>query len=306
MRVLITGGSGFIGRNLAKELKQLGHFVVTLDLREQPLRSDLHFQKSVLDFQSVLQAAKGTDVVFHLAATTSPPQFDSLSSDGFETNVMGTYNVLRAAVESGTRRAVVASSSAVYGNILSKVNETDAPGELPNLYGVSKFTDELVARSLSLSNAIDTVCLRYFNTYGSGENSKGAYSSPISKFANDISCGKTPTIFDDGKQSRDFIYVKDTVRATILSMENGISGESYNVGSGVTTDFNTIYDMVKEEMHSEIGVAHIKNPFKSYQRFTQADITKIGKIGFEPKFDLRSGIRDMVKLELTPPESTDN
>ena len=128
-----------------------------------------------------------------------------------------------------------------------------------------------------------------------GENSKAQYASVIWRFITDLQKGDIPVIFGDGKQSRDFIYVEDTARASALAMERGILGESYNIGTGETTNFNDIYRMVAEEMHSEIMAEHIPNPLKNYQYFTQADITKARKdLGFNPEFDLRSGIGKMI------------
>ena len=137
--------------------------------------------------------------------------------------------------------------------------------------------------------------IRQFNTYGFGENSKAQYASVVWRFITDLQNGKTPVIFGNGEQGRDFIYVEDTARASILEMLKGKPGEAYNVGTEITTDFNTIYNAVEEEMHSKIQAKHIPNPLKNYQYFTQADITKAKKdLGFEPEFNLISGIRKMI------------
>ena len=144
----------------------------------------------------------------------------------------------------------------------------------PNLYAVTKYTNEITARSFSLLRHLDSVYLRYFNTYGTGENSKGAYSSIFHKFIDDLRNNKTPVIFGYGTQRRDFIYIKDNARASELAMEKGKPGEGYNIGTGVSTDFNTIYKIIKEEMGSNVEPKYEKNSFSSYQMFTWAVIEK--------------------------------
>ena len=111
----------------------------------------------------------------------------------------------------------------------------------PNLYAVMKYINEITVRSSSLLRHFDSVWLRYFNTYGIGENSKGAYSSIFHKLIEDLKNKKIPVIFGDGTQRRDFIYIKDNARASVLVMEKGRTGKVFNIGTGVSTDFNTIY-----------------------------------------------------------------
>ena len=109
--------------------------------------------------------------------------------------------------------------------------------------------------------------MRYFNTYGTGENSKGAYSSIFHKFKDDLRNNKTLVIFGDGTQGRDFIYIKDNAKAFVLAMEKGKAGEAYNIGTGVSTNFNTIYKIIKEEIGSNVEPRYEKNTFSSYQMF---------------------------------------
>ena len=122
---------------------------------------------------------------------------------------------------------------------------------------------------------MECISLRYFNTYGIGENSKAQYTRVVWRFITDLQNGKIPVIFGNGKQSRDFIYVDDTARASILAMERGKPEEFYNIGTEATTNFNYIYRMVAEEMHSSVQADHIPNPLKNYQYFTQADNAKV-------------------------------
>jgi UDP-glucose 4-epimerase len=149
-----------------------------------------------------------------------------------------------------------------------------------------------------LRKEVECVSLRYFNTYGPGENTKGAYASPISKFISAAIKGKDIEIFGDGTQSRDFIYVKDTAAASIAAYEHGRAGESYNVGTGLTTTFNEIAELVKSISKSNSRITHVKNPFKNYQMFTQADMRKpFRELQFKPKYNLKNAIKEMIRTE---------
>ena len=208
---------------------------------------------------------------------------------------MGTYNVLAASSRHGIKRVILASSSSVYGSQMKISKEDDIPGKYSNFYPVSKFFNEITAKTFNFYG-LETIALRYFNTYGIGENSKGSYSSIIWKFIEDIRNGKRPVIYGDGRQKRDFIYVEDTANASVLAMENGVSGEAYNVGTGTSTEFNQIFLIIKEEMGYDGEPQYIPNPLKSYQMFTQADMTKsMRELKFEPKYDIRKGVRKILE-----------
>ena len=294
MNVLVTGGSGFIGRNIVKALKEKGNTVRTLDIKEKNSEADYHFICDVRNRQMVEKTLKGIDYVFHLAAVTSPPEFENLTGEGYSTNVLGTYNILAASAVNGVKRAIIASSSSVYGARSVPSKEIDLPPHYSNFYPLTKRINEETAELFENYN-LETVHLRYFNTYGIGENTKGQYSSVIWKFIDDIKNGRKPVIYGDGRQSRDFIYAKDTARASILALEKGKSGEVYNVGTGRTTDFNTIFEIVKMETRYEGDADHIQNPLNNYQLFTQADLNKTSEhLGFRPEYDIRRGIREIL------------
>jgi UDP-glucose 4-epimerase len=288
-RFLITGGEGFIGRNLKALLASQGHDAKTLDISGNP-----DFKLSVTD-PKVMEIMEDFDGIFHLAATTSPPQFEDDPIGGFHVNADGTLNILEFARRRGIPRVVLASSSATYGDFREVSREDHIPDTYTNLYPITKVVDEYLAGYYSARNEVQCISLRYFNTFGPRENSKGMYSSQISKFI-DYALKREPIIvYGDGTQSRDFIYVRDNVLATFLAFQKGRPGEAYNVGTGISTDFNTIASLVKEITGSDSEILYIPNPLRSYQMFTQADMTKTRRdLGFMPKYDLRSAIQEML------------
>lgn len=291
MNLLVIGGEGFIGRYLARKLREKGHSVSTLDIAGNP-----DFKADILDYESLKVATDGMDGVFHLAAVTSPPQFESDLMLGFNTNVNGTLNVLRASSESRVRKVVLASSSAIYGDI-DKSSDEDFPiyGH-NNMYATTKLFDEYMAKFFHLRSEFETVALRYFNTYGIGENSKGMYSSVISKFLESILNEEKPVIFGDGTQSRDFIYVEDLVEATYEAFLNGKSGETYNVGTGVSVSFNEIISHISSVLGKRVEAEYTQNPFRNYQMFTKANIRKItSQTGWVPSYSITDGITAMAK-----------
>ena len=289
MNFLVVGGEGFIGRYLVSKLCQEGNLVRTLDTAGSP-----DCKVNILDYESLLDATNGMDGVFHLAAVTSPPQFETELMLGFEINVNGTLNILKASVEAGVKRVVLASSSSIYGDLNGPGKEDFHIMGHKNMYATTKLFDEYMARYFHLRGELETVSLRFFNTYGIGENSKGMYSSIITKFLESISRGDKPVIYGDGTQSRDFVYVKDLVDASHSAFFKGRSGEVYNVGTGISTTFNEILSQFSTILRKDIEAVYAPNPFKNYQMFTKADITKISNhTAWSPSYRIKEGIAEM-------------
>lgn len=294
VKILVTGGSGFIGSNIRKECEKIGWETISLDL-VQKKESETNVKGSIEDFDLLLKLTKDVDIVFHEAAVTSPPEFESVARSSFQINVNGTLNVLTAAVKGGVKKVVLASSSAVYGDINVPGKEDMMMPAYGNLYPLTKSINEQTASYFSRTGNLETVCLRYFNTYGLGENSKGPYTSVISKFIEDLKASKTPVIFGNGSQRRDFVYVDDVAKANVLAARNGKSGEIYNVGTGKSTQFKDIYRIVSEEMGKDIEPAYKPIPYNSYQIYTQADPTKsMEKLEFKTTYSIRDGVQKML------------
>lgn len=286
MRFIVTGGEGFIGRRIVEVIRKNGDEAISMDIAGSPdIRTDL------MDTDLLRTSFKGIDGVFHLAAITSPPQFEEDLLKGFNNNVTGTLNVLYAAAKSGVRRVVFASSSSTYGNSKTKTTEDMQTLRHENMYPITKIIGERLGDYFFIRNELEFVSLRYFNTYGPGENTKSLYSSVIWQFVRSSMKGEDIIIYGDGTQSRDFIHVDDVARATVSAFHRGKNGSAYNVGSGVSRSFNEIASAVKEAIRSESRIKHVPNPLKNYQMFTQADINAIRKdTGWSPTVDLNSGI----------------
>ncbi len=288
-RFLITGGEGFIGRYLRNLLEAMGHEVKTLDIVGEP-----DYRISITDTDKIMNIDKDFNGIFHLAAVTSPPQFEDDPLYGFQVNAVGTLNVMEMARRNNIERIVLASSSATYGDSKSISSEGNLPNRYSNLYPMTKIVDEYLAGYYSIRNEVECVSLRYFNTFGYGENIKGMYSSPISKFMDAAVRNEPIIVYGDGTQRRDFIYIDDNVKCTWLAFVNGKAGESYNVGTGISTDYNTIAEMVKQSTGSKSKIVHVPNPLRSYQMFTQADMTKSEmELKFRAQYNLQNAIEDM-------------
>ncbi len=241
MRVLVTGGGGFIGSHIAHRLVQSGHDVRVLDnfstgRRENlvPIADDVEVREGdIQSYERVQAAAKGAEVIFHQAALPSVLRSveDPLSSNA--SNVIGTMNVLLAARDCGVRRLIFASSSSVYGKNHSLPKREDAVQMPISPYAVSKLAGEGYCRSFTEVYGIETVTLRYFNVFGPRQDPLSEYAAVIPRFITTVLAGRVPTIYGDGEQSRDFTYVDNAVEANMLAMSaEGVAGGTFNVACG--------------------------------------------------------------------------
>jgi nucleoside-diphosphate-sugar epimerase len=251
MRTLVTGGAGFIGSHIVEELLQHGHSVRILDNFSTGTRKNVEvFQGNVeilegdlRDVETVKGAVRDVEQVFHLAAFISVPQSMSDPETCFEVNVGGTVNLLEAARRAGTRKVVLSSSTAVYGDTDVFPTTEETPLHPLSPYAVSKQVNELYARLYTHILGMPVIVLRYYNVYGPRQRPDSDYAAVIPIFVRQLTAGKPITIFGDGKQSRDFIFVKDVVRANLLAADSDMAGESYNICTGHQT---TLLDLLEE------------------------------------------------------------
>lgn len=291
-KVLVTGGCGFIGSNLVDKLVELNYDVVVLDDLSAESNEKFYFnekaeyiKESILNYDAVLNAMRGCEHVFHLAAESRIGPSIENPSRACEVNIVGTCNVLTAARDMGVKSLVYSSSSACYGlsNTLPQ-KETDKIDNL-NPYSSSKYAGEDLAKMFCSLWGLKTVSLRYFNVYGERMPHKGIYAPVIGIFLRQKKSGESLTVVGDGLQSRDFVHVSDIVQANILAATNSSCwGNSYNVGSGKSNTIIEIANYISKD------VKHV-DPRIGEARNTQACIEKFKKdSGWEPKMDLMDWI----------------
>ena len=243
---LVTGGAGFIGSHLTRKLAGAGHDVRILDslvsgasqARVAELTDLPHVQfleGDIRDADTCRKAVAGADFVLHHAAEASVPRSVDAPAECVEINVEGTVNLLEAAQKAGTvQRFVFASSCAVYGDTPGSSKHEASQTDPLSPYASSKLSGEYFCRNFFRLHGLQTVALRYFNVYGPGQDPNGAYAAVIPKFITAVVQGESPTIFGDGEQSRDFIFVEDIVEANLRATQatRGVGGKSFNIGGG--------------------------------------------------------------------------
>jgi len=250
-KVIVTGGAGFIGSHLVDELVKEGADVLVIDNLSTGKKENLNpkskfFKLDIKDLKKIKPVFKGVGFVFHLAAVASVQYSIDYPKETNDINVGGTLNVLLASKEAEVKRVIFSSSSSVYGDVKKLPTDESCLISPKSPYALQKYIGERYCKLFSEIYEQETVCLRYFNVYGERQNPDGAYASVIAKFL-DMKKKKTPlTITGDGKQTRDFVYVKDVARANILaaiSKKVG-RGECINIGSGKGYSVNEVAKII--------------------------------------------------------------
>jgi UDP-glucose 4-epimerase len=304
-RILVTGGAGFIGSRLVDCLIREGHEVAVLDnlfacktsnLKKHLSKSSSHLIKGdIRDSRAVKKAVKDATTVFHLAAIVDVPlsvKNPVLSND---VNVAGTLSVLEASLTENVDRFIYISSCAVYGEARSLPINEEHPTTPLSPYGVSKLAAENYCRNYREIHGLNTCCLRLFNVYGPGQHA-GSYSGVISKFIRKVQNGESPVVYGDGKQTRDFIHIKDVIDACILAMENvQTDGGPFNIGTGKPTTIRELAD-IAIELSDKTNIKPIhEEPRKGDIENSYADISKARKtLNFEPKTELKCGMKALL------------
>lgn len=304
MKILVTGGAGFIGSNLAIALQQKGHDVTVLDNFFLGRKSNLKtagrsikiVKGDIRNTKLVNKICRGVDIIFNEAAASSSPMFMKNLKDAVSVNTEGFINVMNAAKENNVKRVVYASSSVVYGNKKDSLREDMKP-EPPNFYSATKLMNEHLATVFSQEYGLETLGFRYMSVYGPNEASKGIYANLVSQFLWTMQKDEQPVIYGDGKQTRDFTYVKDVVEANILAMESSrkFLGEVLNLGTGRNWSLNELVKIINKFLGKDIKPAYVEMPVKNYMASQKSDTKKINSVlGFKTKFMLEDGIRDMI------------
>jgi nucleoside-diphosphate-sugar epimerase len=304
MKCLVTGGAGFIGSHIVEALVKKNHDVIVLDNfrlgREKnlfPVMDKIQLvEGDIRDEKLVLKLTKDVDFIFHQAAASSSPMFMQNLREALSINIDGFATLLNVARENGAKRVVHASTSSIYGNNPLPLRE-DMKLTPPNFYSVSKLACENLAKVFSNEYGVQTVGFRYMSVYGPREESKGIYANLASQFLWAIIKNERPVIYGDGSQTRDFVFVKDVVKANLLAMDMSkkISGEVINVGTGKATSLNELVSILNKILGKNLKPKYTKLKVKSYIRGQQADLTKAKKLlGYAPKYTLEEGIREII------------
>jgi len=251
LRTLVTGGAGFIGSHIVEELLRRGDSVRVLDDLSSGTRENLGsfqgdleiLEGDLRDAAVVRDAVQNVELVFHLAAFVSVPQSMADPTTCFAVNVGGTGNLLEAARRAGVRKVVISSSTAVYGNTNVFPTTEQTPLFPLSPYALSKQVNELYARLYTHTLGLPVAALRYYNVYGPRQRPDSDYAAAIPIFVRRLVAGEPITIFGDGKQSRDFIFVKDVVRANLLAAASEAAGEAFNICTGHET---SLLDLLEE------------------------------------------------------------
>ncbi|MGH9879296.1 MAG: NAD-dependent epimerase/dehydratase family protein [Nitrososphaerales archaeon] len=301
MKIIVTGGAGFIGSNLANRFaKAADSQVIALDDLSlgtpTNLSGGVQFVKgSIMDRELLMQLIRGCDYVFHDAAKSSSPMFKDTPSKGVDVNAIGFMNVMEAAKKNGVKKVIYASSSSLYSGLPKPFKESQVITP-KSFYEASFYCREILARSYYLEWGLKSIGLRYFSVYGPNERHKGTYANNITQFLWDMSTGISPVIYGDGSQTRDFTHVSDVLAANDLAMESDIEYGIYNVGTGVETSFNEIIRVINEQIGSDISPKYVENPVKNYVQETLADTTLAKtELGFDAKCSLADGISRQIK-----------
>ena len=300
MRVLVTGGGGFIGSNLVDELLARGHEVRVLDNFSTGRRENLEHvvdqvelvEGDLRSYERVHRAVRGCEVVLHQGALPSVPRSvqDPITSN--EINVGGTLNVLLTARDEGVRRVVFASSSSAYGDAEGFPRVETQPTTPLAPYAVSKLAAEQYCRVFHEVYGVETVSLRYFNVFGPRQDPNSQYSAVIPKFIATMQTGERPLVHGDGEQSRDFTYVANVVDINLLAMEApGAAGQTFNAAIGHSYSLNDLVAAVNGLLGTEIAPVHGDARPGDVER-SLADISRARKVlGYEPRVGFEEGLR---------------
>jgi UDP-glucose 4-epimerase len=304
---VVTGGAGFIGSHLVEALIGRGHRVRVVDDLSSGRLENLPPERvgevgsgapielsraDVAEREPVRSALRGASGVFHEAAQVSVPASMRDPEKSYRVNVMGTLNVLEAARAEGVKKVVFAASSAAYGDVATLPKREEMTPRPLSPYAAGKLAGETLLATWGLAFGLETVALRYFNVYGPRQADDSPYSGVIAQFARRLLERRAPTIYGDGEQSRDFVFVEDVVRANLLAMERKVeAGAVINVGTGKSVTVHSLCRLLTGIAESSIEPVH--QPARAGDvRHSLASIERARAwLGFEPRVELEEGLR---------------
>lgn len=296
--IFITGGAGFIGSHMVEALSDAGHTVTVFDNLRSGKKSSLNNYKHVFvhgdirDYQQLKNAMKDSEYVFHFAALTSVAESMTNIDDCISINLNGTLNVLNAAKETSVKKVIFASSAAVYGDdpVLPKKEDMRLDPKSP--YAITKADGEYYCNLYQDSYGVPTVSTRFFNVFGERQDPHSSYAAAIPQFITKCITDQPISIYGDGTQTRDFIYVKDLVKALVLVMEKGTG--VYNIGYGKVIDINSLVKMIKDYLNSDSKIQYMAERLGEIKH-SYSSIEKLKSLGFIPDYSLEIGLQRTIE-----------
>ncbi|MGZ7109163.1 MAG: SDR family oxidoreductase [Methanobacterium sp.] len=298
-KVVITGGLGFIGSHIVEMLNDSNKVIIVDDESTGNIENIKHLDFSKIDtiLGSIIsidleEIFDGCDYVFHLAAQTSVPKSVDDPFTTNEININGTLKVLEASKNTGIKKVVFSSSSAVYGETKSVPISENTPINPISPYAISKISGELYCKAYNELYGLSTISLRYFNVFGPKQDPNSQYAAVIPIFINKILKNERPVIYGDGEQTRDFISVKNVVDANILAAESKETG-AFNIGLGKSTSINELFEIIRNITGKDIQPKHEKER-QGDIKHSVADISKANLIEFNPDVDFKHDLKQTI------------
>ncbi|HOK04976.1 MAG TPA: NAD-dependent epimerase/dehydratase family protein [Victivallales bacterium] len=294
MKILVTGGAGFIGSHLVEELQGKADIYVIDNFRTGKIENLNGFklnliEGSINDKELLREVMVGIDFVFHMAAAISVVESMENPIKYVETNTIGTLNILEEAAKTGVKKVLFCSSSAIYGESLELPKTEDMKVEPLSPYAITKLDGEYYCNLFTKEKGLKTVCTRFFNVFGPRQDPESQYAAAIPIFVSKAVNNEKITIYGDGKQTRDFIYVKDVVKACIyLTIENDSYG-IFNVGYGKSIEINELVERILKKTNSKSPISYEKER-PGEIKHSIASIKKLSNTNFKPLFGFDSGL----------------
>lgn len=308
LKVLVTGGAGFIGSGIANSLARncgATEDCEVLALDNLFLGSITNIIKgvrfvngSVLDYRLILDLTKQCDYVFHDAGLSSSPMFLKNPRQAFDVNVMGFMNIMEASKRNKVKKVIFASSSSLYNGLPLPFKESY--NIVPRTFYESSFyCREVIAKTYYLENEVNSIGLRYFSVYGLNERHKRKFANNISQFLWTMKEGRSPIIYGDGLQTRDFTFIDDVVSANKLAMRSKKEHGIYNIGTGSSTSFMKLVELLNASLHTNIKPTFVPTPIRNYVKHTKADTTLAKtELGYDARWTIGDGIKKITAPDL--------